>query len=70
MAFEIKRREKESSQSLIRRFRTRVRQSGILLRKRKRRFYERPLSAQAKKRALLRRKELEKEYEQRKKLGL
>ena len=70
MALEIKQREKESSQNLIRRFTKRVKQSGILLRKRKRRFYQRPLSAQAKKRAALRRKELEQEYEQKKKLGL
>ena len=70
MALEIKQREKESSQNLIRRFTKRVKQSGILLRKRKRRFYQRPLSTQAKKRAALRRKELEQEYEQKKKLGL
>ncbi|MCD5397223.1 MAG: 30S ribosomal protein S21 [Candidatus Pacebacteria bacterium] len=70
MTLEVQKKERETPQSLIRRFTKRVKQSGILIRKRKRRFYQRPLSAQAKKRALLRRKELEQEYEQKKKLGL
>ena len=69
MALEIKRKAKESSQNLIRRFSKRMRQSGILLRTRKARFCKRPLSPQAKKRAALRREQLKKEYERLSKLG-
>jgi len=69
MALEIKRKEKETSQSLIRRFSKRIRQSGILVQARKTRFRERPKSRQLKKRAALRREEMKKEYEKLKKLG-
>ncbi len=69
MALEIKRKTKESSQNLIRRFSKRMRQSGILLRVRKARFHKRLLSPQAKKRAALRREQLKKEYERLSKLG-
>jgi len=69
MALEIKKEEKETSQSLIRRFQKRIQQSGILLRARKIRFKEREKSEQMKKRAALRREVLKKEYEKLKKLG-
>lgn len=69
MNLEIQRKERETSQSLIRRFSRRIRQSGILLRARKIRFRQRPKSKQMKKRAALRREELKKEYEKLKKLG-
>ncbi len=39
---EVKRKEHESVESLIRRFNKRVQQSGIILRAKKRRFYETP----------------------------
>ncbi len=39
---EVKRREHESVESLIRRFNKRVQQSGVILRAKKRRFYETP----------------------------
>ncbi len=63
MALEIKREGKETSQSLIRRFSKRIKQSGILLQARKIRYKRRPKSSQMKKRAALRKEELKKEYE-------
>lgn len=69
MPLEVSRQERESSQSLARRFQKRVQQSGLLLRARKIRFKERKKSEQMKKRAALRREELRKEYEKLKKLG-
>ncbi len=69
MAIEIKKKERETSQSLVRRFSGRFRKSGILLRMRRSQFRKRPKSKQLKKRAALRREELKKEYEKKKKLG-
>jgi len=69
MALEIRKKERETSQNLIRRFSRRIQESGILLRARKIRFKERKKSEQMKKRAALRREELKKEYERLRKLG-
>lgn len=69
MALEVKKQNRETSQSLIRRFSRRVQQSGVLLRARKIRFKERKKSKQMKKRSALRREELKKEYERLRKLG-
>ena len=69
MILEVKKHERETAQSLVRRFGRRVQQSGILIRARKTRFRRRPKSKQAKKRAALRREELRKEYKKLKKLG-
>lgn len=69
MAFEIKKQERETSQSLVRRFSKRVKNSGVLLRARKARFRQRPQSRQLKKRSALRREELKKEYERLEKMG-
>ncbi len=69
MALEVRKKEKETSQNLIRRFTRRVQQSGILLQARKIRFKQRKKSGQMKKRAALRREELKKEYDRLKKLG-
>jgi ribosomal protein S21 len=69
MALEVRRKEKEPVQSLLRRFAKKVQQSGILVQARKIRFRERNKSRQMKKRAALRREELRKEYERKKKLG-
>jgi hypothetical protein len=69
MALEVKKQEREASQSLVRRFQKRIQQSGILLRARKVRFRERKKSEQMKRRAALRREELKKEYEKLRKLG-
>ena len=64
----VTKREKETSQSLVRRFTQKVQKSGILRWARKRRFFIRPKSQQMKKRAALRREEIKKEYEKKRKL--
>lgn len=69
MALEVKKKEKESSESLVRRFQKAVLASGILIRARKTQFKERRLSEEKKKRAALYREEKRKEYERLKKLG-
>ena len=69
MSLEIRKRERESSQSLIRRFSRSVQRSGILVRARKKRFRVRKKSDDMKKRAALRRIKMKKEYERLKKLG-
>ncbi len=70
MALEITKRDRESSQGLIRRFSKRVKQSGVLIRARKRKYKQRKKSRQLKNRAALRREEKKKEYQKKKKLGL
>ena len=69
MTLEIKKQNRETSQSLIRRFSRSVQESGILIRARKIRFRQRQKSEQMKKRAALRREELKKEYQRLRKLG-
>jgi len=70
MALEIIKKERETSQGLVRRFSRRVKQSGILRRARKRKYKQRKKSRQLKNRAALRREEKKKEYQKKKKLGL
>jgi len=70
MPVEVKKSERENSQSLIRRFTRKVQQSGILLRARESRFRRRQKSKKMRKKAALRREKLKKEYEKLKKLGL
>jgi len=69
MPLEIKKQERENSQSLIRRFSRRMKQSGILISARKSRFHDKPKSKQMKKRSALRRETLRKEYEKKEKMG-
>lgn len=69
MALEIKRKERENSQGLVRRFTKAVQQSGILIRARKKRFKHREKSEGTKKKAALRREESKKEYEKLRKMG-
>lgn len=69
MSLEIKKEGRETSQNLVRRFSKRIKQSGILLRARKIRFYQGAKSDQMKKRSALRREQLKKEYEKLEKLG-
>lgn len=69
MVLEAKKKAKETSQSLIYRFIKITRKSGILLRARATRFFQRRKSRQLKKRTALRREELKKEYKELKKLG-
>ena len=69
MALEIRKKERETSQSLVRRFTKSVQQSGILVRARKTRFRVRKKSDDMQKKAALRRMKMKKEYEILKKLG-
>mgnify|MGYP001605981995 FL=1 len=69
MAIEVKKREKESAQGLLRRFTRRVQQSGILIRARRSRFYVSPLTKRQKKLSALRRLVNQKEREKLYKLG-
>ena len=66
----VTKREKETSQSLVRRFAQKIQKSGILRWARKRNFFIRSKSCQMQKRAALRREEIRKEYEQKRKLGV
>ena len=55
MALEVKKKEKESSKSLVHRFTKTVRQSGVLLQVRSKQFKKRTKSELANKRSALRR---------------
>jgi hypothetical protein len=70
MPLEVKKQERETSQSIIRRFGKAVKESGILVRARKTRFKLRKKSPETKKKGALRREQSKKEYEKMKKLGL
>ncbi len=70
MPLEVKKQERESTQGLIRRFSKAIKRSGILKEARKNRFRQRPLSEAAKKRAALRKKRIQEEYQRKDKLGL
>ncbi len=69
MPLEVKKKEKESSQSLIRRFSKGIKKSGLLRRARKTRYHERKKSEQMKKRSALKKEELREKYRKMKKLG-
>ncbi|HOK00533.1 MAG TPA: hypothetical protein PLE40_02310 [Candidatus Pacearchaeota archaeon] len=69
MPLEVKKEEKESPQSLVRRFTTSVKLSGILKQARKIRFKERNKSRQMRKRSALRREERKKEFKRLEKMG-
>ena len=69
MPLKVQKRDRESSQSLIRRFGQKIRRSGILFEVRKKQFKKKGKSWQLKKRSALRRKEKKEEYEKLKKLG-
>lgn len=49
MVLQIKKKDKENSQSLVHRFTKMVRQSGVLLELRKKQFHKKPKSALTKK---------------------
>jgi len=70
MAIEVTKKERETSQNLIRRFTKRVKQSGLLMRVRKGVDKQRPKSRNLKNRAALRREEKKKVYEKMVKMGV
>ena len=65
----VKRKDRESTPALLRRFTRRVQQSGILLRARKARFYKSKPSKRERRERALRRLTLGKERERLLKLG-
>ncbi len=65
----MKRKERESAESLIRRFSRRVQQSRVLLQARKARFFERPKSRRLKRESALYRAKIKKEVDKLKKMG-
>jgi small subunit ribosomal protein S21 len=67
---EVRKRNNESIESLIRRFQKRVQQSGVLVEARRVRFYERPKSKQRKRTEAQRRAELRELREKLEKMGL
>lgn len=69
MAFEIIKQERETNQSLIRRFTKRLRDSGILVGVKKSTFHQREKSKQVRRGITLRKLEKRKEYERALKLG-
>jgi len=69
MPVEVRKREKESVQGLLRRFSKRIVQSGVLLRAKRGRFYVPPLSKRQKKLSALRREKIQKERQRLYKLG-
>ena len=66
---EVRKREHESTESLIRRFHRRVVASGAILAAKRVRFYVRPKSKQRRRTEAIRRNELRREYERLRKLG-
>ena len=58
MAVEVKRKDRETTGSLLRRFTRRVQQSGVLMTARKGRFYQKPKTRRQKKNSALRREQL------------
>ncbi|MFA5925911.1 MAG: 30S ribosomal protein S21 [Parcubacteria group bacterium] len=66
---EVKKKDKESSDSLIKRFSRRVQQSGVLLSARKGRFYAKPKSRRQVRESAMYRSKIKKEVDKLKKMG-
>ncbi len=69
MPLQVTRKEKENNSSIVHRFTRSVIQSGIIKEVRSRRFFKRPLSNTAKKRAALKRIRTSEEYKRKWKMG-
>lgn len=66
---EVRRKDGESGESLIRRFTRKVQQSGLLIRAKRRRFYEPPKTKREQKDDAIRRKSIREKREYLKKIG-
>lgn len=66
---EVKKKDNESFESLLRRFNRKIQQSGVLLRARRIRFFEAPKSRNLQKVAARRRSQIKAQKEELKKLG-
>jgi len=69
MPLEIRKQERESAQSLVRRFTQRLKKSGIVTRAKKLRFHQGPKSEETRKNEALRRVERKEEFEKAQKLA-
>lgn len=67
---EVKRKEGESIASFLHRFSTKMKQSGILLEAKKRRYHKRAINKTKRKASAIYRSQKKKEYEELKKKGL
>ena len=70
MAIEVRKKDRESTGSLLRRFSRRVQQSGVLLRARRSRFYQKPKTKRQSKASALRREQLRAQRSDMMKMGL
>ncbi|PIZ69885.1 MAG: hypothetical protein COY10_00640 [Candidatus Portnoybacteria bacterium CG_4_10_14_0_2_um_filter_43_36] len=70
MSIEVKRKEGETTRSLLRRFTRRIQQSGILIRARKSRFLEKEKSRRERRESALRRNKIILEKDKLRKMGL
>ncbi len=70
MTIEVKKKEGETTRSLLRRFTRRIQQSGVLIRARKARFLEKTKSKRERREGALRRDKISKEKEKLRKMGL
>jgi ribosomal protein S21 len=68
MPLEIRKKQRENAQAMMRRFQKAVQQSGILLEMRKRQFLKRVKSSNLQKKSALRKIETKKKYDTLKKL--
>jgi len=66
---EVKRKEHESFESLLRRFNRKIQQSGVLMRARRIRFFEAPKSRNLQKVAARRRQQIRQQKEELKRMG-
>lgn len=66
---EVKKKDGESFESLMKRFSRKVQQSGLLIRARRLRYHDRTKSRNLKRRSALRRIELKTERDEMKRLG-
>ena len=69
MPIEVEKQERENTQGLFRRFTQKIKRSGVLVRARKNRFFQKQKSKQMQKRSALRREKQKEVYEKLKKLG-
>lgn len=66
---QVKRKEGESAGAFLHRFTTKIKQSGILMEVKKRRYRIRPISKLKKKLSAINREKKRKEFEKAKKMG-
>lgn len=70
MGIEVRKKERETTRSLLRRFSRRIQQSGVLINARKARFLEKEKSKGERRVGALRRTKIGKEKEKLRKMGL